>query len=71
MDLTDKVVLVAGASKGVGRETALLLATEGARVVAVARDAEALETLAQVAKGRINLMPGDLTDGNFVDRLAV
>jgi len=71
MDLTDKIVLVAGASKGVGRETALLLAAEGARVVAVARDAEALETLARDAEGRIALMPGDLTDGAFVDRLAV
>ncbi|MBJ7455273.1 MAG: SDR family oxidoreductase, partial [Thermoleophilia bacterium] len=32
-------IVVTGATKGLGRETALLMAAEGARVVAVGRDA--------------------------------
>ena len=43
--LSDKVAIVTGASRGIGRVIALALAGQGAKVVASARNAEALESL--------------------------
>src|SRR5664279_4943579 len=45
--LTNQVVLVIGASSGIGRETAILFAREGARVMAAARRKERLRELQQ------------------------
>ena len=54
-----KVAVVTGASSGIGRATAELLAGEGATVVAVDRDAENLEGTAGVADRRVL----DVSDG--------
>src|ERR1700732_1219677 len=43
--LKDKVALVTGASQGIGRETALVLAEAGAKVAVAARNEEELLTL--------------------------
>ena len=45
--LDGKTALVTGASQGIGRGVALLLARQGARVVVAARSLDKLETLAQ------------------------
>ncbi|MCB2410365.1 SDR family oxidoreductase [Hymenobacter lucidus] len=59
-DLTDKVAIVTGASRGIGRAVALLLAMQGARVIAVARSAEELEELAHKTNGLA--IPADVAD---------
>jgi len=43
--ISEQVVVITGASQGIGRETALLLARKGASIVAAARNDMALDTL--------------------------
>ena len=50
--LTDKVAIVTGASRGIGRSIALALAAQGAKVVASARNAEALAELTAEIKSQ-------------------
>ena len=72
-DFTGRIVLVTGASRGIGRACALGFARAGAQLVAVARTQGALEELddeAQAATGRaLTLVPMSLTDGDGIDRL--
>ena len=71
--LDGAVVLVTGASRGIGRAVALRFASEGAHVIALARNVDALESLddaiADLA-GQCTLVPLDISDGPGVDRLA-
>ncbi len=63
--LEDRGVVVTGATKGLGRETALLMAAEGARVVAVGRDAADGASLQEEAiglPGSIVFHPGDVRE---------
>ena len=47
MDLKDKVAIISGASRGIGRAVALLLAQHGMRIVLVARNEHELQSLQQ------------------------
>ncbi|MFT5489163.1 MAG: NADP-dependent 3-hydroxy acid dehydrogenase YdfG [Alphaproteobacteria bacterium] len=69
MTFSNKTVLVAGASSGIGRETALMFAAADARVIAVARSADKLSALKAAAGDNLQTIPGDLTDPGFTDRL--
>jgi len=71
--LANRVALVTGASRGIGRAIALELAREGAHVIAVARTTGALEALDNdIVKlgGTATLVPMDLKDGPAFPRLA-
>lgn len=71
--LPDQVVVITGASSGIGRETALTMARQGARVVLASRNREALEDLAaeiRRAGGQAIAVPTDVTDPEAVTRLA-
>lgn len=73
MRLANRIALVTGASRGIGRATALALAKEGAHVVAVARTVGGLEELDDEIKkagGAATLVPLDLKDGPAFPRLA-
>ena len=50
-DLTNQVAIVSGASRGIGKAIALLLALQGARVVAVARSEKELADLTAKTQG--------------------
>ena len=51
MDLNGRVVVITGASRGIGAETARAFAQEGAKVVVSARSLESLERLALEING--------------------
>jgi NAD(P)-dependent dehydrogenase (short-subunit alcohol dehydrogenase family) len=71
-DLAGKVVLVTGASRGIGYAAAIEAARRGAHVVAVARTVGGLEELddeIQDLGSAATLVPLDLRDGDAIDRL--
>jgi NAD(P)-dependent dehydrogenase (short-subunit alcohol dehydrogenase family) len=72
--LNDRVALVTGASRGIGRATALALAEAGAHVIALGRTVGALEELddsIRAVGGTATLVPLDLTDMEGLDRLGL
>lgn len=73
LDLTGRIALVTGASRGIGYFVAKELAGAGAHVVAVARTVGGLEELddeiRQAGHGSATLVPLDLADLPGIDRL--
>jgi len=70
--LAGKVALVTGASRGIGAATARAFANAGAHVALAARDAQALESIAnaiQEAGGKALAVPTDISDPEAVARL--
>ena len=69
LELRDSVVLVTGASRGLGAAIAIGLADEGARVVAAARSIDSLKEVAAQGSGRISVVEADMSDERAVEAL--
>ena len=70
--LENRAILIAGASSGMGRATALAAGAAGAKLVLAARKREALESLAREVQdggGSALVVPTDLTDRGATQRL--
>ncbi|TMJ38293.1 MAG: SDR family NAD(P)-dependent oxidoreductase [Alphaproteobacteria bacterium] len=70
--LENRIAVVTGASRGIGKYVALALAAEGAHVIALARTQGGLEELDDEIKavgGSATLVPADVTDYPALDRL--
>ena len=72
-DLNDRIALVTGASRGLGRALALALGTAGAQVVAVARTVGGLEELDDAIRAAGGpgalLVPLDICDDDGLARM--
>jgi len=70
--LEGKIALITGASRGIGFETAVHLAKEGAHIIATARTQGGLEELddaVRAAGSSATLVPLDVRDYDGIDRL--
>ena len=71
--LADQLVVIVGASQGIGRETALQMALRGASLVLAARNEEALREVAHEVErlgGRAEVVVTDVAEWPQVERLA-
>lgn len=72
-NITGKLALITGASRGIGAATASALAQRGARVVLLARTRQALEEVAQqiaAQGGETRVYPIDLSDTETVTHIS-
>ena len=67
--LEDEVVVVTGASRGLGRSMVERFAAEGARVTLTARDDALLEEVAAGLPGESLVVPADVRDAEAVERV--
>ena len=69
MNFDGRVAIVTGASTGIGRASAEILAMRGARVAIFARSLETLQELAAQHEGRMLAIGGDVSDPEAIERL--
>ena len=71
INVSGRIAIVTGASRGIGRATAKMLAAAGAEVVAAARGENARGTVEEITRagGRAHLASLDVTDRASVDRM--
>jgi short-subunit dehydrogenase len=67
--IAGQVIIITGASLGIGAATAKLLATQGAKLVLAARSVDKLEQLAAELKAESLVVPMDMTQGADLEDL--
>jgi 3-oxoacyl-[acyl-carrier protein] reductase len=67
--LDDKVAIVTGSARGIGRATAELLSAQGAKVVINDLDGDVAQQTAKEIPGETAVFAGDLTKGDAPDQL--
>ncbi|HEV3053776.1 MAG TPA: SDR family oxidoreductase [Solirubrobacteraceae bacterium] len=70
LGLRDRACIVTGASRGIGRATALTLASEGAALLLVGRRRDALEAVGRECAGRSAVAAIDITERDAGERIA-
>ena len=73
LQLKNKVTVITGPAKGMGRAISLAFAKEGAQLVLAGRDLAAIEPVAQEARAlgvTVHVMPCDMTDPAQTEALA-
>lgn len=68
-DLSQEVAVVTGASRGIGRATALRLVAAGAGVIAFSRSRDALDELVASNREHLHGVAGDVSKEDDVERL--
>ena len=70
MDFSDKMVLITGASSGIGTEFAKAFSAKGCKLILVARRSARLHALAQELGTPCEVLPADLSREEEVNRIA-
>jgi NADP-dependent 3-hydroxy acid dehydrogenase YdfG len=68
MNITGKTVVITGASRGIGAETARVFAAAGANVALIARSHDAIDTLAAEIGSQALALPYDVADYTSVEK---
>ena len=66
MNIKDKVIMITGASKGIGRAAALMLAQKGAKLAISARNEALLKEVAGLIPTEVLAFSGDMSEENDI-----
>lgn len=69
LNLSNRLFIVTGATSGLGKGVALALLKEGAKIIAVARNADNLTAFAAGYPGQVEELSGDITQSETIMRL--
>lgn len=70
LGIKNQLFIVGGATSGFGEAIANALIKEGANIIAVARNKEKLEELKTTAPAQVEIVMGDITEKEVIDKIA-